>query len=734
VHEKRAICGCCYASPGCGVVVEFDSDGRIDKLRPDPTAPLPVTCRIAESAKEIVYSDSRVLYPMKRKGPKGTFDFEKISWDEAYRLIAENLFRTKEEHGPEAVAIYTGRGGFERSICDVFQPKGVAVSSASSVLFPFGSPNTMGAGAFCYVSFAMIAPHVTMGAMLIDMFSDLDNSDLIVVWGTNPKTSSPPSTFRRIEEAAEEGAKIIVIDPRKTGVAFLDNAEWIPIRPGTDGALALALCQVIISEDLYDHEFVKEWTLGFDDFAQYVREFSPEKAEEITGIPEEKIRWLAREISTAEGAAPVMYTGLEYTSSGVQNIRATMVLWAITGNLDVPGGRCFAMRENIFPVNRRDHIPNPCPEKAMGRDLFPLYSRYRDESHALALPESVLKSKPYKIRSLIVLGGSIITAWPDPALWRKTLMNLDHLVCIDRQLTADAAYADIFLPAATGFEIDSYCYYGSAFRIRERVIDPLGEARSDYAILAGLAEQLGYGHLYPQTREEVLAYALKESPYTVEDVRRAGGIVRMPPVPMEYRKWEKGLLRGDGKPGFETRTGKFEIASTLLKEYGYDPLPRYEEPFEGPMSRPDIAERFPLVFNSGALIKSDFRTTFRAIPSLIEERPVPTVTMNTADAEEIGIASGDWVVVKTLRGQVEACAVVTSQIMKGCVDVSTGGGGPLGTVEWQRCNVNQLTDPEQFDPISGFPIYKALLCRVAKKRRRNRRVVRVMDPTLGCGQ
>lgn len=734
MDEKRAVCGCCYASPGCGVIVEFDDEGRIDKLRPDPSAPLPMTCRIAEAAKEIVYSDSRVLYPQKRVGPKGTYDFKRISWDEAYDTIAGAHFKIKNDHGPEATAIYTGRGGFERSICDIFQPKGVAVSSASSVLFPFGSPNTMGAGAFCYVSFAMIAPHATMGAMHIDMFSDLDNSDLIVVWGTNPKTASPPAIFKQIEQAAEEGAKIVVIDPRRTGAASLNNAEWIPIRPGTDGVLALSMCQVIISEELYDADFTNHWTLGFDQFARYVREFPPEKAEAITGVPGKQIRRLAEEIATAEGAAPVMYTGLEYTSSGVQNIRATMILWAITGNLDVPGGRCFAMRENIFPVNRKDHIPNPCPEKAVGRDLFPLYSRYRDESHALALPGSVLASRPYKIRSLIVLGGSIVTSWPNPALWRKTLMNLDHLVCIDRQFTADAAYADILLPATTGFEIDSYCYYGSAFRIRERVIEPLGETRSDYFILSGLADSLGYGHLYPRNREDVLAYALKESPYSPQDVRDAGGIVRMPPFPMEYRKWEKGLLRKDGKPGFQTPSGQFEIASTLLGEYGYDPLPQYTEPYEGPRSRPDLAKRFPLIFNSGALIKSDFRTSFRAIPSLIEERPVPTVTMNTRDAEKMGIAPGDWVVVKTTRGQVEASALVTDRIMEGCVDVSTGGGSPLGTVEWQRCNVNQLTDPEQVDPISGFPVYKALLCRVAKKRRRGRHSLRVVDPSLGCGQ
>jgi cysteine desulfurase NifS len=682
-------------------------------VRADEGSPLGILCKLGDHSTEIVYSENRLRHPLRRKGPKGTYDFERISWEEAFQEIVGRLKTIKSQHGPEATAIYTGRGSFELAMCDVFQPKDIAVSSASSVLFPFGSPNTMGVGALCYVSFAMIAPHVTMGGMLINMFSDIDNAELIVVWGANPATDCPPLDLNRILEAVKRGAKVVVIDPRRTKTAKLADAEWVPIRPGTDGALALGLSHVLIEEELYDETFVKNWTRGFPEFAQYVQHFRPEVVESITGVPRETVRSLARRIANARGASPVMYSGLEYSDSGVQAIRATLALWALAGQLDVPGGRCFTMRQNIFPVNREGHIRNPDPKKALGIERFPVYSAYRGESHANCLPDSVLRGKPYPIRSLIILGASMITAWPQPEVWRKTLNALDFLVCIDVNLTADCAYADIVLPASTSYEIDSYMTYGPLFRIRERVVEPVGESRNSFFILTELAERLGYGHLYPRNEEELLRYVLKGSPFTLEEVRAAGGQVRVETVMMQYKKWEKGLLRKDGQPGFETPTGKFEIASTLLEEHGYDPLPVYTEPAESPLSQPNLAAKFPLVFNSGSRVTTDFRSQFHGIPGLVKERPEPTVTIQTQDAAARGIQNGDAVILLSPRGSVRLRALVTDDIVQGAVDANMGGGGPLGPKAWQECNINDLTDLK-YDPISGFPIYKALLCEVVK--------------------
>jgi anaerobic selenocysteine-containing dehydrogenase len=711
-RERRALCGVCPA--GCWIVVTYDDEGRLADVRPDEGENLGIMCKLGEHSSEIVYSKDRLLYPLKRKGEKGTYDFERISWDDAYSIIVDTLHSIRKKHGPEALAIYSGRGSFDRALCDICRPRDVAVSSAVSILFPFGSPHTMGVGSLCYVSYAMIAPHVTMGRMFINSFSDLENADLIIVWGANPATDSPPLRLRQIEKACKGGARVVVIDPRRNGTARAVNAEWIPIRPGTDGALALGLCNVLINENLYDKDFANDWTVGFNEFSQYVNTFTPERVETITRVPADIIRSLARRIAAAEGAAPVMYTGLEYSDSGVQSIRATMVLWALAGQLDVPGGHCFTMQGNIFPLNEEDLVANPDISNTLSHDKFPIYSLYRKESHALCFPDAVLNGRPYHMKSLIILGASLMTSWPQPSIWKKALQGLDFLVCIDRQYTADSAYADIVLPATSLYEIQSYMTYGPIFRIREKVIDPPGETRSDYLILAELAKRLGYGHLYPQDEEALLRHILKGSGFSLEEVRAQGGTIKVPGVKMEYKKWEKGLLRSDGKRGFDTPTGKFEIASTILSKYGYDPLPIYTEPREGPMANPEIAERYPLVFNSGARVSTDFRSQHHGIEELCRQRPDPTVTLNTVDARKRHVNNGDIVCVRTERGEVTMRALVTDDIMQGVIEANMGGGGPVGPQAWQQCNINELTNLDHYDPISGFPVYKALLCDVIK--------------------
>jgi cysteine desulfurase NifS len=372
------------------------------------------------------------------------------------------------------------------------------------------------------------------------------------------------------------------------------------------------------------------------------------------------------------------------------------------------------MRDSHFPINRSCNQATPGLTKAIAPDAFPVYSRYRHEPHACRLPASILEGDPYRIRGLIVHGASLLTSWPQTPRWRAALEKLELLVCIDRQLTADAAYADIVLPASTMFEISSYMTYGPLFRLRDRVIEPLGESRNDYLIMAELAARLGYGDCYPQSEEEMIRFALEGSGFALEDVQRAGGAVKLPGRMMEYRKWEKGRLRPNGAPGFDTPTGKFEIFSSVLEEHGYEPLPKYVEPSEGPRAAPHLLEEFPLVFNSGARPQTDFRSQHHGIPGLVKEHPEPTVDINVEDAAARGIAAGDLVEVRTLRGAVPFRARVSEDIVRGAVDCSQGAGGPVGPKAWREWNVNLLTDDANYDEISGFPVYKALLCEVTK--------------------
>ena len=232
--------------------------------------------------------------------------------------------------------------------------------------------------------------------------------------------------------------------------------------------------------------------------------------------------------------------------------------------------------------------------------------------------------------------------------------------------------------------------------------------------MAELAQRLGYGEQYPQTEEALLRVVLDGSGHTPENVRAAGTWVKIPTPFMEYRKWEKGGLRADGKPGFETPTGKFEIWSTALEDHGYEPLPKYTEPREGPLATPDVAARFPLVFNSGARTHTDFRSQHHGIDGLVRDSPEPLVEINEHDAKARGICSGDLVEVQTPHGSVSFRARVTANIIRGAVECNMGGGTPVGPTAWQSANVNELTDLDNSDEISGFPVYKALLCDVVR--------------------
>jgi cysteine desulfurase NifS len=706
----KTLCGICPAACWVEVAVE---DGVLTDIRADPDHPLGMICRRGEHAPEIVYSQDRLRTPLRRVGPKGSFEFEPITWNEAYESIVANMERIADESGPEAMGIYTGRGAFEHALCAVFHPEG-PVSSVTSVLFPFGSPNTMGVGALCYAAFGMIAPHVTMGRMLHEMYADVENADLVVVWGSNPATDSPPLDMRRLEAAVDRGARIIVIDPRRTDTVRRTDAQWIPIRPGTDGALALSMIEALIDEELLDEGFVDDWCHGFDELRQYTQHFTPEVVAQTTGIPAETIRQLARDIAAAGGACPLMYTGLEYSNGGVQAIRAALSVFALAGHLDKPGGWCLSMSGASWPKSGETNLPNPAQDRTLDQRAYPLYDDIRSECHALGLPQSVQSGTPYKMRGLIVHGGSLLTSWPQPDAWREVFSSLDFMVCIDRQMTSDCAYADIVLPAATGFEIGSYQTYGTLFREREPVIAPVGEARNDYLIMAELAQRLGYGHLYPQTEEDLVRHGLKPSGITLEALREAGGHIKLPSPMPSYRKWEKGLLRSDEAPGFATPTGKYELFSTILEDYGYDGLPRYTEPTEGPIAAPELAARFPLVFNSGARPHNDFRSQFHSIKGLVADSPEPLVELNHQDAEARGIQTGDLVQVETARGQVPFRARVTDNIVQGAIECNMGGGGAVGPKAWREWNANILTDLHNTDPISGFPVYKALLCQVVK--------------------
>ena len=711
--KKETVPGICGICPGgCGVNIEL-VDGKIEKISPIKDHPIGVVCVRGLHAKEIVYSNDRLKFPLRRIGERGEGRFERTTWDDALDRIAGAFQKIKREYGAEAVMSYFGRGSFDNNLPDLFGARGMPCQGVSGFLFPFGSPNGTGCSSVCYVSYGIFASMSTIGAEMESTFADFDNADLIVLWGANPPTDSPPNRVKKILDAKKRGARVIAIDHMRSDSAKMAD-QWVGVRSGTDGALALSMMDVIINERLYDEDFVRNWTKGFEDLRQYVQQFPPEKVETITRVPKETITALARGIAKAKGASLVMYTGLEYTNSGVQNIRSVLSLWTITGNLDVPGGLVFRPRSPVrFP---RVGLEPPKGVKPIGADKHPLFCDVLKAAQFMEAPRAILKGDPYPIKALLVLGASMLTSLPNPELLKECFRKLDFMVVFDRFMTADAMYADIILPATTNFENLGYQKYpGGYCQLRPKVIEPIGEARSSFQFLSQLAGKLGYGHLFPATEEERIRFAFKDTPVSLEDLKAHPEGVRYDAGRMEYGKHEKGLLRSDGKAGFNTASGKVELVSSMLQKYGYDGLPVYVEPTEGPLGSPELYKKYPLVLNTGARLQSAFRSQHLNIPGLLKLQPKPHVLMHPVDAKARGLSDGDKVWVESPRGKVGVWARVTDDVMTGQVELNVGGGSPIQAEEWREANANFVTDFENRDPISGFPVYKALLCDVKNR-------------------
>lgn len=711
-HEETvtSICGICPG--GCGVKVKL-VDGKITKILPIKDHPVGVMCVRGVHAGEIVYSQDRLRYPLLRVGEKGEGKFKRISWDEALDRTADGFKKTKKRYGAQAVMSYFGRGSFDTNLTDLFNPRGTAMQGITGYLCPFGSPNNSGVSAVCYVSYGLFASVPTLGIPMGLTYPDFENADLVVIWGANPVTDSPPDRVKKIFKAKKRGARVVVIDHMRTGMAKKAD-QWIGIRSGTDGALALSMIHVIIKEKLYDADFVRDWTVGFEALAEYVQQFPPEAVAEMTRVPAQTIIDTARSIAGANGASLVMYTGLEYTNSGVQNIRAVLILWAITGNIDVPGGLLF--RPHSPAKFARVHLDPPEGIPPVGADKYPLFTRMLKCAQFMEAPRAILENDPYPVRALLIFGSSLITNLPNPDLWKKCLKSLDFLVTFDRFMTADSQYADIVFPATTNFENFGYQrYFGGYCQLRQRVIEPIGEARSGPLFLTALARKLGYGHLFPATEEDHVKFVLKDSPVSLEDLKAQPAGVAFDAGEQDYRKYAKGLVRKDGRPGFNTASGKIEIVSSLLEQYGYDGLPVYVEPKEGPLGSPALLKKYPLVLNTGARLQSAFRSQHLNIPGLLKLQPRPQVLIHPDDAAARGISNQEKVWVVSPRGKVGVWARVTADVMTGQVELNAGGGSPIHAKEWREANANYVTDLDNRDPISGFPVYKALLCQVEKR-------------------
>jgi anaerobic selenocysteine-containing dehydrogenase len=671
------------------------ADGRVTRVTGDPDSPISqgALCPKGLASLEFLYHPDRLKRPLKRAGKRGAGEWQQISWDEALDTVAGALLKAKNEHGAESVAFIQGA---DKGLLDRYGERFANV---------FGTPNFSTTGHVCFAPRA-IAAKVTHGFYPIPDYER--PPACILVWGAN-MAATRIGEHKRTVQALGKGAKLVVIDPRRTNLAA--RAEmWLQVRPGADLALALGMIHAIIDEGLFDRAFVDNWTAGFDELEAHVQDYPPESVAEITWLSAETIREAARFYATNKPACIQWGNAIEHNVNSFQTARAISILRAITGNLGVPGGE---LRRTVLGLTEW-----PSPELVL-RDAMPAdrWEKRIDADHGLVPPfrrvtpqkivKAILQGDPYPIRAVFIQGANPLTTYSNAQQTYEALNKLDFLVAVDMFMTPTAALADIVLPVASYLEFDNVvapsCYLTA--QVQQKVTE-IGECRSDYEIINGLAKRLGLEHYFWKDTETFLDAVLEPAGLTFGEFRKVGAITG-----------EK-LYKGYQARGFQTPSGKVELYSRQLEAWGYDPLPTYREPPETPFSDPELAKEYPLILTSWK--PGHYRhSAGRQIDSLRSRQAEPIVSIHPETAGQLGVKKGDWVYIETKRGRIRQKVALSTSIDPRVVIADFGWWFPEKGVSnlygWAESNVNVLTDDEPpFNREMGSTNLRGFLCKVYK--------------------
>jgi anaerobic dimethyl sulfoxide reductase subunit A len=685
-HSTVVAGGGCHDCGGrCPYLIHV-KDGRA--LRIEPYEKLKA-CARGYGYLRRVYAPDRLRFPMKRAGQKGEARFERISWDEALERVAANLVRIRERYGPSAILCQGSSGSPGRfhnpaPIYRLFNRMGGCV-------YRWGSASAEG---------AYFAGRVTFGTHAAGHTKDdLVNSKLIILWGLNPTENIwGTNTGFHLLKAREKGVRIVSVDPRFTNTTALLADRWIPIRPGADTAMMIAMACAILKKGLHDRTFLETYTVGFDGFADYLLgredgiEKTPAWAESITGVPSEVIERLAVEYGTVKPAALVPSFAPGRTAFGEQFHRAGAALAAMTGNIGISGGSpgcCDIPPVGVSPGPNMPSSPSLIPigenplVKTAGGAGHPLSFAFRSrhQVHNTKLWDSILQGKkggyPGDIRFFYVTCANPLNQIPNANKGVKALLGLDFTVVQDQFITATARYADILLPATTHWERDDYMrpWLGGDYHLfGNRAIEPVDEAKSDFEIACELARRLGIEDYSDKSAEAWLEEIVSSSADSRRDIRdyslfQSEGVamakVKRPVIAFEDQ------IRDPGRFPFQTPSGKIEIFSRDLADLGdprLPPIPKYIEPWEGP--RDPLAERFPLqliTFHA----KTRANSSFDNVEWLRELEP-HEIWINPVDADPRKIENGRMVRVFNERGELAIRAKVTQRIMPGVVAIGQG--------------------------------------------------------------
>lgn len=698
---------CWECSAYCGAIASV-KDGRVVNYAPNPESPHSrgaFCVKGIRGAPGLTYNPNRLLYPQRRVGARGEGRWARISWDEALDEMADRLAEVRRVYGPEAIVGATSGAAFSRSVVTALMIRSI------------GSPNWMINQDLCGGCRAVSA---RITGLPIVRGEDIDNTRCALIVGRNAQIADPVE-WAKLKAAKKRGARMIVVDPKRTSAADIADI-WMRPRVGTDAALALAMMNVIIFEGLYDSDFVRNRCHGFEALAERAARYSPETGEKLTGVPASTIVEAAR--MYADGPSTfVSGHGIDAASNGVQTFRAFHALAAISGYIDVPGGNLRQRTPKGFSsyidlLHRPEHrLPADVEKRTIGADRFPLWAGprgWQTACHNPSVIEAMLTGKPHPVRALYASGVNILVTYPDTRKTIAALQSLDFVAVAAHQMTPTAEWADIVLPKTTALEEEEVLFVpsGPTVVFTRAVVPPQGEARAEIDIAAPLLDRLEERQavskrLLPwRSQREFNTRLLGDSGIRIED--------------LEAKGWHEVAAEPvSATRPFPTTTGKVELYSTVLDELGLDPLPAYVAPERETLPE-HIRERYPLVIVTGDREKSYHHSRFRDQPWAVKVSPDPRLIMHPDTALAHGLNDGDWVRIE-LAGIDGDCRMRLKVSDVQPVDVvSTGMGwwrpsAPAPERGALDVNVNAaLTYSGPYDPISGSSDIRGQLCRVER--------------------
>lgn len=746
-HAWCQMCGpaCTFCSTLC-----YIKDGRWVNVEGNPEAGnnwgrgSRSLCAKGNAAMATMYAPGRLLYPMKRVGEKGVGEFERCTWDEALDAIAAKLKEQKEEYGAKTYGVLSPQG---YDVCGTFGRRFLNIH---------GSPNYLHS-AICKQQRAF-SRLVTVGGNGYSStdhlaYKQLDKTMLYVAWGWNSENSeiNQGDPYKRANMYERGDVTTIDIRPMMDGLAAKADI-WVPIRPGTDLALAMAILHVIMYEDLYDHDFVENWCYGFDELKDHLADNTPEWASPITGISTEQIYEIARLMGTVKPMAIQDGNGIgDEANDGHWSMACIALISAITGNLGIPGGGAcpppsqpalFSLTgvpgaEANFPVNP---IDEEMGYRAGNADLVaPEFPRWfqndsigPNSAYFKALM-SILTEEPYPMRFIFGQCSNPLSATRGTAKVEEALRKLDFYVVMDTQWNSSCDFADYVLPAAVVYETSDQIgvkntYDGTFVGINQKIAEPMGESLSDYHYYIKLAEKMGYGDdFFNGDMDNFLNAKLEGTGVTLEELREA-------PKGIFFERTEFVDTSVQADPDYATMFASLPDAkvqcynSTFagklnnLETEELSPLPVYTGPAESIAGTPELAEEYPLVLSDVHAYRLCNHSYYVDIPHLREKQAYPWVKINPATAAKYGIADGDWIRIESPHGWAKLVAEYKEGI---ALDVLMARRG-----WWQPCEeldlpgydyldggseVTHLYDatPENFDPFhSGMS--KQTLVKISK--------------------